>query len=153
MSGWQLAELNIARWKVDPESPAAADFINNIDRINALAESSPGFVWRLKDEDTGNAMAVDQPFGPEFIVNLSVWESIEALKSYVYKTSHREILARRQEWFSHMELAHMVMWWVPAGHQPDLAEAHARLQRLDRDGPSVEAFTFRQPFDAPVEAA
>lgn len=146
MSDWHLAEVNVARWKVHPDSPEAAGFINNVNRVNLLAEQSEGFVWRLLDE-SGN------PFGANTIVTLSLWESMQHLKDFVYRSYHRKILARREEWFSHMETAHMAMWWVPAGHLPDLMEAQERIQTLGRNGPTADAFTFRQPFDAPAAAA
>lgn len=144
MSGWHLAEVNVARWKVHPDSPEAADFINNLERVNMLAERSEGFVWRLLDE-SGN------PFGPDTIVTMSMWESMQHLRDFVYRSYHRKILARREEWFSHMETAHMALWWMPAGQLPDLAEAERRIRQLDGHGPTAEAFTFRQPFDAPVK--
>ena len=148
-----LAQLNIARWKVLPDSPEAADFVNNLDRINALAEASPGFVWRLKDDDSNNAMAVAHPFGPDIIVNLSVWESTETLRDFVYRSGHREILARRREWFGNLTGPGMVLWWVPAGHRPDVFEAHDRLQALRALGATAEAFTFAKPFGPPAVAA
>lgn len=148
-----LAQLNIARWKVDPESPEAADFVNNLDRINALAEASPGFIWRLKDDDSNNAMAVAHPFGPGVIVNLSVWETTEALRAFVYRSGHREILARRREWFGNLHGPGMVLWWVHAGHLPDVFEAHDRLQALSAMGATPEAFTFARTFGPPAAAA
>jgi heme-degrading monooxygenase HmoA len=146
MTDWHLAEVNVAHWKVHPDSPEAADFIKNLNRVNLLAERSNGFIWRLLDE-SGN------PFGEDTIVTMSLWRSMPHLRDFVYRSYHRKILARREEWFSQLETAHMALWWVPAGHLPDLPEAQDRIQALDRNGPTAEAFTFRQPFDAPVIVA
>ncbi len=101
-------------------------------------------MWRLQDE-SGNATGLDA--GPGVIVNLSVWESVEALRSYVYDAGHLAVLRRRREWFAPMDSAQLVLWWVPAGHRPTLGEARARLDQLDTQGPTAEAFTLRQPFD------
>lgn len=147
MSNYQLAQLNIARLLAPIDSPALADFVANLDRINELAESSPGFVWRLKDE-AGDATAI-RPFGDDVIVNMSVWQDITALKNYVYYSGHLDIMRRRREWFERMAEAHMVLWWVPKDHMPSVQEALQRLDLLREKGPTRDAFTFRQPFDAP----
>ncbi len=146
MSLYQLAQLNIASMLQPLESPGMADFVANLERINALAEASPGFVWRLQDE-AGDATAI-RPFGEEVLVNLSLWRDVEALRDYVYKSAHAEILKRRAEWFARMGEAHMVLWWVPAGHLPSVEEAAERLRLLREQGPSVQAFSFRQTFSA-----
>lgn len=148
MSAYQLAQLNIASMKEPLESPGMADFVANLERINALAEASPGFVWRLQDE-AGDATAI-RPFGEEVLVNLSLWRDVEALKGYVYKSAHAEILKRRNEWFTRMGEAHMVLWWVPAGHLPSVSEAAERLRLLRELGPTAQAFSFRQAF-APAD--
>lgn len=148
MSAYQLAQLNIASMKEPLESPGMADFVANLERINALAEASPGFVWRLQDE-AGDATAL-RPFGEEVLVNLSLWRDVEALKGYVYKSAHAEILKRRNEWFTRMGEAHMVLWWVPAGHLPSVGEAAERLRLLRELGPTAQAFSFRQAF-APAD--
>ncbi|WP_372876143.1 DUF3291 domain-containing protein [Pseudomonas sp.] len=148
MSAYQLAQLNIASMKEPLESPGMADFVANLERINALAEASPGFVWRLQDE-AGDATAI-RPFGEEVLVNLSLWRDVEALKGYVYKSAHAEILKRRNEWFTRMGEAHMVLWWVPAGHLPSVGEAAERLRLLRELGPTAQAFSFRQAF-APAD--
>lgn len=146
---YQLAQLNIAHLVAPIDSPPLADFVANLDRINALAESSPGFVWRIQT-DEGNATEIDF-FGPDYIVNMSVWEGLEALHNYVYRSAHTEILRRKKEWFHTMDDAHMVLWWVPASHRPTLDEAKLKLEALKANGPSAEAFTFKQAFDAPSE--
>jgi hypothetical protein len=148
MASYELAQLNIAQMRTPIDSPEMADFVANLDRINALAESAPGFVWRLQS-DEGNATAF-RPFGDSTLVNMSVWSSVEALSDYVYKSAHVEIMKRRKEWFDRMQDAYAVLWWVPAGHRPDEAEAMLRLQTLRAMGPSERAFTFKQTFSAPL---
>ena len=142
-----LAQLNIAVMKAPLESPAMTDFVAGLDRINALAEGSPGFVWRLKD-DAGNATAI-RPFGDDTLVNLSVWRSVAALEHYVYRTAHVEFVRRRKEWFDKMAETHMVLWWVPQGERPTLTQAAERLALLRAQGPSSEAFNFRLAFPPP----
>jgi Domain of unknown function (DUF3291) len=148
MPTFELAQLNIAHMRTPIDAPEMADFVANLDRINALAEAAPGFVWRLQSED-GNATAL-RPFGDSTLVNLSVWADVEALNAYVYKSLHVEIMKRRKEWFDRMEDAYMVLWWVPAGHRPAEAEAMERLQMLRAKGPTQNAFTFKTNFPAPV---
>jgi len=147
MSNYQLAQFNIAALKAPLDSPELKDFVDNLDRINALAEGSTGFVWRLKGE--GNDATSLRPLGEDVIVNMSLWRDLEALKDYVYRSGHVEIMRRRREWFARMAQAYMVLWWVPAGHVPTLAEAAARLELLRRDGPTSAAFTFSEAFAAP----
>jgi hypothetical protein len=144
---FELAQLNVAVMKSPLDSPPMADFVANLDRINALAEQSPGYVWRLQSDD-GDATAF-RPLGEHVLVNLSVWRDIESLAQYVYRSAHVEIMRRRREWFDRMESSHMVLWWVPAGHRPDVAEALARLEQLRAEGPGAAAFTFAQPFGPP----
>ncbi|WP_068826548.1 DUF3291 domain-containing protein [Pseudomonas sp. BMS12] len=150
MSRYQLAQLNIATLLAPLDSPQLADFVANLERINALAEAAPGYVWRLQDED-GDATAI-RPFGDEVLVNMSVWRDVQALSDYVYKSAHTEMLKRRREWFAKVGQAHMVLWWVPAGHRPSVEEAAARLAHLHEHGPSAFAFSFRQAFAAPAAA-
>ena len=144
---YQLAQLNIASMKAPLESPSMADFVANLQRINALAEASPGYVWRLQDE-AGDATAF-RPFGDDMLVNLSVWRDVQALSDYVYTSAHTEMLKRRQEWFNKVSAAHMVLWWVPAGHRPSVVEAAERLAWLRDQGASADAFSCRQAFAAP----
>ena len=141
-----LAQLNIARFKYTPEDPGLADFMAALDPINALADASPGFVWRLQD-DSGNATGIHAFDDPLLLVNLSVWEDVDSLYEFVYRSGHVEVMRRRAEWAHKMEEAHMVLWWVPDGHIPTLDEAKGRLDLLRRQGPTEEAFTFRQRFD------
>jgi hypothetical protein len=148
MAAYQLAQLNIATMKEPLESPSMADFVANLERINALAEASEGYVWRLQDE-AGDATAF-RPFGDDVLVNLSVWRDVQALSDYVYRSAHTEMLKRRQEWFSKVSAAHMVLWWVPAGHRPSVQEAAERLALLRERGANAQAFSFRQAFAPPV---
>lgn len=148
MSNYELAQLNIGVIKGPMDSPLMADFANNLERINQLAEASPGFVWRLQTEE-GDATSI-RPFGDEnTIVNMSVWRDIESLNRYVYKSAHVDIMRRRKEWFERMPEAFLVLWWVPRGHRPTVDEAIAKLTLLRERGASAEAFTFRYPYPAP----
>jgi len=148
MTGYQLAQLNIGVIKGPMDSPVMADFAANLDRINALAESMPGFVWRLQTE-AGDATSI-RPFENEnMLVNMSVLQDIRALNDYVYRSAHVELMRRRKEWFERMDEPFLVLWWVPAGHRPTVAEAMVRLELLRAKGPTPEAFTFRHPFPTP----
>jgi len=147
MSRYHLAQLNFAMLREPLESPGMADFVANLERINALAEASPGYLWRLQDE-AGDATAI-RPFGAEVLVNLSLWRDVQSLSDYVYKSAHSEMLKRRREWFDKAEQAHMVLWWVPADHRPGVEEAAERLAHLRAHGSSAHAFGFRQAFAAP----
>jgi len=151
MAAYELAQLNVAVMKESLESPAMADFVANLDRINALAERTPGFVWRLQTEE-GDATAL-RPLGEDTIVNMSVWRDMEALSDYVYKSAHVEIMRRRREWFVRIREACVVLWWVPKGHRPAIEDAAARLETLRRHGPTPAAFNFRQAFAAPDAVA
>jgi hypothetical protein len=150
MSNYQLAQINIAALKAPLDSPELKDFVDNLDRINELAEASDGFVWRLVGD--GNDATSLRPLGENVIINMSVWRDVEALKAFAYQSAHAPIMRRRREWFTRMAEAYMVLWWVPAGHQPTPAEAVARLERLRCHGPSPEAFTFGEAFAAPDAA-
>ncbi len=143
---YELAEINIGRIKAPLDSPVMAGFVNRLEEINALADGSPGFVWRLQT-DEGNATYL-RPYDDErILVNLSVWESIDALKHYVYKTAHSELLKQRRDWFEAFAGAQIAMWWVPAGHRPGIDEAKKRLAHLEEHGPSQFAFTFKTAFE------
>jgi hypothetical protein len=148
-SPWHLAQLNIGRPLAPIDSAQLADFVSQLDEINALAEASPGFVWRLVG-DGGNATDVRVDGDPTMLVNMSVWTSPEPLFEFVYKTAHTKVMARRREWFEKIEVF-QVLFWIPAGHRPTVAEAMARLELLRARGPSPEAFTFKQRYPAPGE--
>jgi len=144
----QLAQLNIADGLYAPDAPQMEGFTDNIDRINALADCSAGFIWRLKDEgdiDGALSLRIDGE-GEHVLVNMSVWTDIQSLFAFVYKTAHAKIMHGRRNWFAQMSNAHMVMWWVKDGHRPNLDEARMKLSKIRRDGASFEAFNFQKPF-------
>ncbi len=152
MTEHHLAQLNIARTRFPIADPEMASFVNRLEEINALAERAPGFVWRLVDADGADATSL-RPYGPDVLVNMSVWESVEALYEYAYRSAHLDVLRRRREWFDHEGLPeHAVLWWVPAGTLPTLEEARDRLDLLSRHGPTPRAFTFRDRFPPAVPA-
>ncbi len=145
---YQLAQLNIARFRVQQDDPVNKGFVDNLDRINAIAESQAGFVWRLKG-DGNNAMDVNAFDVPNIIVNLSVWTDTQPLFDFVYKNSeHKSIMRNRKQWFGRLEFF-MVLWWVEEDRRPCAEEAKMRLDLLQRIGPTYSAFTFKKPFAAP----
>lgn len=135
-----IAQVNIGRVRGGRDDPRMADFYNNLARVNALAERMPGFVWRLQDETGESAMALHWPGDPTMNVNMTVWESPEALGDFVFNTVHRNIYARKPEFFEHEDLPTVALWWIPAGHIPTLDEAKARLDHYIAHGPSEMAF-------------
>jgi len=150
MHAFHLAQVNIARMNTPLEDPVMADFVARLDELNALADGADGFVWRFQTEE-GNATYL-RPYDDERILfNLSVWESIEALKAYVYRTAHAELLRDRRKWFGQMRESYLALWWVPAGHIPSVEEAKRRLEHIRVHGPSPVAFTFKQVFEPVVE--
>ena len=146
MARYELAQMNVARLQAPLDSPQLADFVGALDRINAVADGSPGFVWRLQD-DSGNATAL-HPMGEDIIVNMSVWRDPQSLRSFVYRSDHIGVMRRRREWFDKMDL-YLVLWWVPRGHRPTTEEGISRLNLLRSRGASPEAFTFGKLFPAP----
>ena len=145
---YHLAQINIAKLIAPLDDPLIADFVNNLDRINGIAEQSKGFVWRLKDE-SGNSTAIDVFNDPMLIVNMSVWESIEDLKQFVYESGHLQIYLRKKEWFHDMDKAHMALWWVKSGELPTAQQGREKLEFLQKNGPSDLAFSFSKIFSAP----
>ncbi len=137
--------------KYSIESVEMADFVDNLENINALAEESPGYVWRLQTED-GDATGIDF-FGTDVLVNMSIWENVESLHNFVYKTAHTKIMSRRKEWFHRVEEAYTVLWWAPEGVIPSLDEARSRLELLKSEGSTAEAFSIKQAFPSPVGLA
>ncbi len=135
----KLAELNVAYTAHDLDDPRMADFMNNLDQINGLAERSPGFVWRLQS-DSGNATDIDVPGDEAMLPNMSVWDDIESLGNYVFNTVHARFYERRAEWFQVMKSQHFVMWWIEDGHIPTLVEAMDRLAHKDGHGSTDHAF-------------
>ena len=123
-------------------------FMSRLDEINAIADGTPGFVWRLQTEE-GNATSIHAFDDPMLLVNMSVWESVEALHEFTYRSDHRELLRSRADWFERHEGPFQVLWWVPAGHIPSLEEAKTKLELLTESGPGPAAFTFKDRFDPP----
>ncbi len=148
MENFHLAEINIARAVDDLESDTMAGFVARLDEINALADRSPGFVWRLQTEE-GDATALRVFDDPRLIINMSVWADLESLKRYVYQSVHVELLKNKAEWFGRMAESHLAMWWVPAGHLPTVEEGKERLEMIRRHGPGAGAFTFSHPWQPP----
>ncbi|MEU2750256.1 DUF3291 domain-containing protein [Streptomyces collinus] len=144
-AAYELAEVNIARLKAPLDSPQLKDFVDALDPVNADADAADGFVWRLQG-DTGNATDVSV-FGDSWLIlNMSVWRDADSLTVYMYQGRHREMLARRREWFERVEEAMVTLWWVPAGHRPTVAEAESRLLHIRTHGPTPYAFTLRTQF-------
>ena len=148
---FHLAQINIGRILAPLDGPELKPFVDNLDRINALAEQSPGFVWRLTGEGD-NATDIHAFDDPTMLMNMSVWTDLASLGAYVYRSDHIEIMRRRREFFETPTEAIMALWWVPAGTVPTIAEGIARLERLRRNGPTPHAFTFRQPFPPAAES-
>lgn len=145
---FQLAQVNIALPREPLDTPLLAEFVAALAPINALADASTGFVWRLQSDD-GDATSIRAFDDDRLIVNMSVWTSLEALADFVYRTAHTDVMRRRREWFERLGELHMALWWVPAGHQPSVKEAEQRLRHLRTHGPSASAFTFRTPYAPP----
>ena len=139
-----LAELNVGKLRYPTSDPRMAEFMDNLDRVNALAERSPGFVWRLKGD---NNNATDFRIGDDMAVNLSVWEDAQSLENYVFKTVHAQFYRKREAWFSLMEKPHMVLWWVAQGHRPSLDEAYETLRDYQDNGASDRAFGWAEVMD------
>jgi hypothetical protein len=145
---FHLAQVNVGRVRAALDGPIMEGFRTQLDPINALADRSPGFVWRLQTED-GNAMAI-RPFEDErMTINMSVWTSLGALQQFVYKSEHVAPLRDRKQWFEPIDGPILALWWVPAGHIPSIDEAKTRLEHLKQYGPTAHAFTFRTPFPSP----
>lgn len=150
MNKYQIAEINIARMKgVNINDPIMKEFYDNLDTVNAIAESSEGFIWRLKDE-SNNATSINPYNDEQVIINISVWESIETLENFMYKTFHSEFLKRRKEWFQTYGKAYTAMWWIPSGQFPSLEEAVDNLDYLQKNGASEKVFDFRKKFAKPA---
>jgi hypothetical protein len=148
MSGWQIAQVNIALPREPLDAPALAEFVAELEPVNALADSAPGFVWRLQDE-SGDATSIQAFDDERLIINMSVWESIDDLWRFVYDSRHLEVMRRRREWMLKLAETHMALWWVPAGHLPGTVEARERLEHLRAHGTSRHAFSFKQRYPSP----
>lgn len=145
MRKYHLAQINIARAVASMDSKIMEGFVSRLDEINALADRADGFVWRLQEED-GNATSIQAYEDPNIIVNMSVWQSLEHLKHYVYKTAHVELIRDRDAWFTKIAESHLALWWIPVGHIPSVEEGKKKLELLTKIGPSADAFTFAKPF-------
>ena len=146
MQNYQIAQINIAQAKADMESDVMQGFVNRLDEINSLADQSPGFVWRLQSED-GDATSIQVFDDPLMLINMSVWQDINSLRDFVYKSFHVELIRDRDAWFNKMAQFHQALWWVPAGHIPTEQEGKERLELLQDQGPTKNAFTFAKAFD------
>ncbi len=140
--GVHLAQLNVGRLLAPPEDPRVAEFMNALDLVNDIGKKSPGFIWMMEGSGAPNVGNTETYIGddPQFVTNLTVWQDVESLENFVWNTVHRKFYLRRREWFEVLDRMHLVLWWVPAGHRPDLAEALAKLDHLNRNGGSAEAF-------------
>ena len=147
----QLAQINIGRPRYPLDDPRIADFVDNLDRINALAERSDGFVWRLKDE-SGNATQISAFDDPSILLNMSVWRSVETLEAFAYQTVHRRFVQRRHEWFELFDGLYLALWWVEEGYIPTAVDGRQRLAHLEKFGPTTWAFTFKKRFPPIADA-
>ena len=148
MAKYHLAQVNLGRIKAPLDSDVMRGFMSRLDEINTLADRSPGFVWRLQTS-AGNATYFrPYPEDDSILLNMSVWESIEALKDYVYKTAHKELLRHRDEWFEKFSGVYLALWWVPSGHIPSIDEAKKRIAYVNAHGPTQFAFNFKTTFEA-----
>ena len=150
MPAYHLAQINIARMLAPIDDPIMAEFVAQLAPVNALADKSPGFVWRLQTE-TGDATSIKIYEDNMIIVNLTVWESAEALREFVYKNAHHSLLRDRKRWFEKIDGPYYAMWWVPVGQLPNQGEGKARLEYLRQHGDSAYAFSFKSIFPAPAE--
>jgi hypothetical protein len=145
---WHLAQVNIGRARGPITGAVMLGFVARLEEINALAERSPGFVWRLQTED-GDATAVrPYPNDNTIMINMSVWTDLDSLREYVFRTMHANVMRQRREWFERFEGVYVALWWVPAGYKPTVEDAVARLAHLEAHGSTPFAFSFAQPFDS-----
>jgi len=150
MSAHDLAQINIGRLIAPVGDPKVAEFVNQLAAINAIADRAPGFVWRLQSS-SGNATDVVYSDDPSMLVNMSVWESLEALRDYVYRSDHVRVFRDRAKWFVKLDKPIYCLWWVPAGHIPTVAEGRERMEHYQQHGSTAFSFWFSQPFPAPAD--
>ena len=148
---WQLAQINVATALFPPDDERIQGFYAELERINRLADESPGFVWRLQSE-SGNATDIDIGDDPLLLANMSVWSDVQSLFDFAYKTAHTKVMAQRRQWFQRPEGAYQVLWWVPAGHIPTIEEGLSRLDELRANGATPRAFTFKASYPPPGDA-
>ena len=149
MTDWQLAQINVGRMVAPQGDPAVQPFFDALDDVNALADASPGFVWRLVGEEGANATDIQPTADPLLLMNMSVWTDADALFAFVFRSSHTPVMARRRDWFEPFGGAHMALWWIPAGTIPTINDGLSRLWHIDRFGPTPHAFTFKLRFPPP----
>ncbi|MGI9328781.1 MAG: DUF3291 domain-containing protein [Pseudomonadales bacterium] len=147
-ANWHIAQINVGTTLYPTDDDRMSGFMNQLDDINALADQSAGFVWRLQSE-SGNATDIDVGGPPLYVVNMSVWTSAEALFEFVYKSAHRPVMADRRQWFERPDGAYQALWWVRAGHIPTVEEGLARLELLKSAGPNPHAFNFKTKYPCP----
>jgi hypothetical protein len=152
VTDYHLAQINIGKAVAGLDSPLMAGFVSRLEEINRLAEAAKGFVWRLQSE-AGDATSIRVFDDPDIIINMSVWETPEDLKTFVYRSVHLELIRGRAAWFGRMSEQHQAVWWVPAGHRPSAEEGRDRLLSLRQHGPTAAAFTLANPFPRPSEVA
>ena len=148
MKKYQLAQVNVAKGIANTDSEIMIGFVTRLDEINALADHSAGFIWRLQSEE-GDATSIDVFDDEMMLINMSVWDGIDSLKTFVYRTVHVELIRDREAWFSKLGVAHQALWWIPAGHIPSEEEAKEKLEQIRQNGPGQEAFTFGKPYPHP----
>ena len=151
MSNYHLAQVNIGRIRAPLESAQMAGFVARLEEINALADPSPGFVWRLQTPAGDATYLRPYEHDDRILINMSVWESVEALKQFVYRTSHAELIRQRHEWFEKFAGVYLALWWVPVGHTPGVDEAKKRIAWLEQHGETQFAFTFKKIFQPDEE--
>jgi len=148
MAGYCLAQVNVALARDEMDSSQMQGFVSRLEEIDSLADHAPGFVWRLQTE-SGDSTSIRVFDDPLMLVNLSVWEDLEALRQFVFRTLHAELLKNRAEWFRKMDTNHLAMWWIPHGHVPSVEEAKEKLEYIRQHGPSQEAFNLAKAFPSP----
>ena len=148
MAKYHLAQINIALAKAEMDTETMKGFVSRLDEINETADKAEGFVWRLQTED-GDSTAIRVFNEPLLLVNMSVWESIDALKNFVYKSAHVELIRDRQGWFHKYVEAHQALWWIPVDHIPSIEEAKEKLEAIQKHGPTATSFHFGKPFSMP----
>lgn len=150
VNDFHLAQVNVGRIVAPLSSPQLADFVAQLEEINAVADRAPGFVWRMVDDGGADATSLRPKNDDDmFLINCSVWESVDTLRDYAYRSEHLKVLARRREWFERLADFHLALWWVPAGHRPSVDEAMDRIALIREVGEGPEAFTFREPHPPP----
>lgn len=150
MPDYHIAQINIARMLAPIDDPIMADFVAQLPPINALGDQSPGFVWRLQS-DSGDATSIKVYDDDMIIINLTVWESVDSLREFVYKSAHHGVLRDRKRWFEKFDGPYYALWWIPVGHIPSPEEGKERLDHLREQGETAYAFSFHKVFPQPIE--